>query len=346
MRDGAREVGRILDAATNRAAEALRVMEDAARFLLDDRPLTAEIKQLRHDLRAAAPIRRARDTPGDVGTSVSTSGELSRSTARDVIAAACGRLQEALRSLEEWTKLGPRDATVYESARYRAYTLEQRLLDAFPSPFVGWRLCLLLSESVCTRPWRDVARNAIDAGADCIQLREKDLSDRELLARARTLVELAAGRADIIINDRPDIALAAGAQGVHLGQTDLPLEDARALAADRLLIGVSTSNLDEAIAAQAADYCGVGPLFPSTTKAKPALSGPNYLRAYLAHKPQLPPALAISGITPRSIDELHAAAHNRPFGVAVSSYICAAEDPAGATRAILSPLSPGERGPG
>ncbi len=360
-----RDVERILDAATNRAAEALRVMEDAARFLADNRALTEELKQLRHTLRTAAPNTHTRDTKSDVGTELNTETELTRATARDVVTAASKRLQEALRSLEEWTKLrspsprgrgvrgegGNTDATqhsassptLYKSTRYNAYTLEQKLLAQLPRPFTGWRLCLLLTESLCTNPWQSVARAAIKAGADCIQLREKTLSDRDLLTRARELVELAEGRTDIIINDRPDIALAAGAQGVHLGQTDMPLEDARAIATDRLLIGVSTSNLDEAQAARTADYCGLGPMFPSATKSKPTLAGPDYLRAYLTHEPQLPPALAISGITPNNIPKLTKAAANHPFGVAVSSYICASSDPATATRELLSTLSPRER---
>ena len=346
-----RDRARITDAATNRAAEALRVMEDAARFLLDDRALTAELKQLRHGLRAAAPPPAARDTQSDVGTDVSTEAELTRTSARSVVEAASKRLQESLRSLEEWSKLPPLSPgeragvrapasppSIYESARYRAYTLEQRLLDALPSAFTGWRLCLLLTESLCARPWPDVARAAIDAGADSLQLREKNLSDRDLLARARALVEIAEGRADIVINDRPDIALAAGASAVHLGQTDLPLGEARAIVGDRLLIGVSTSNPAEAEAARAADYCGVGPMFPSTTKAKPTLSGPDYLRAYLSCAPALPPALAISGVSPESIPELVNAAAGRPFGVAVSSFICAADNPAAATRTILEAM--------
>src|SRR5207249_986750 len=90
---------------------------------------------------------------------------------------------------------------------------------------------------------------------DCLQLREKDLSDRELLRRAKALVALARPKGiAIIINDRPDIALLAGADGVHLGQTDLPIADARALGGPPLrggplVIGVSTENLDQAHAA-------------------------------------------------------------------------------------------------
>ena len=81
---------------------------------------------------------------------------------------------------------------------------------------------MLLTESACTLPWLETAEAVIEAGADCIQLREKSLSDRELVDRTRRLVELARPRAcSIVVNDRLDVALAADADGVHLGQDDL-----------------------------------------------------------------------------------------------------------------------------
>ena len=333
-----RDHARILDASGNRAAEALRVMEDAARFLIDDAPLSRELKQLRHDLRAAAPTLASRDTEADVGTTITTAGETTRRDIRDVVTAASKRLQESLRSLEEWSKLDTTSPSPFESHRYRAYTLEQRLLEALPRPFTGWCLCVLLTESLCARPWLEVADAAASAGADCLQLREKNLPTAELLARARALVECAGDRADVIINDRVDIALAAGARGVHLGQTDLPLEAARRIAGPALLLGVSTANLHQAHAARTADYCGAGPMFPSATKPKTALSGPEYLRAYLAHTPALPPVLAISGITEVNLPALTHAAAGRPFGVAVSAAVCAAPDPANACRKLLDTL--------
>jgi len=348
MTSGGRSTGRILDAATNRAAEALRVMEDAARFLLDDRSLCAEIKALRHDLRALTPSSAPghRDTPGDVGTDVSTESENVRRNERHVVAAACKRLQESLRSLEEWSKLsscsaaagaGVRGSTQsFEALRYRAYTLESQLMSRLPQGDPSFKLCLLLTESLCKNNWLDVAREAVSAGTGAVQLREKELDGAELLRRSTALLEAVGDRAAVIVNDRLDVALAAGAHGVHLGQTDLPLHVARDLAGGRLLIGVSTANLEQARAAEQADYCGVGPMFPSETKRKDTLAGPAYLAEYLAH--DLPPALAISGVTPETIPQLTEAANGRPFGVAVSSFVCCASDPARATGELLSAL--------
>ncbi|MFG0273792.1 MAG: thiamine phosphate synthase [Phycisphaerales bacterium] len=347
-----RNARRILDASANRAREALRVLEDAARFTLDDDALTQRCKTLRHDLRAALDALPGgqlqsvahRDTAGDVGTAATTDAERTRAGLRDVVIAAGKRLTESLRSIEEIAKtLDPSVAPRFESLRYRAYDLDRDLtlaMGAAPADFTGWRCCVLLTESICALPWREVAERAIDAGADCIQLREKLLPDRDLLARARELIELARGRADIVVNDRPDIALLAGARGVHLGQDDMAVADARRLAGSELLVGVSTANLEQARRARSdgADICGAGPMFLSATKPKPALAGPAYLREYLACHPPLPPVLAISAITPERIADLRAAAEGRPFGVAVSGAVCGSPDPGEAVRALLAAL--------
>ncbi|MEX2219438.1 MAG: thiamine phosphate synthase [Phycisphaerales bacterium] len=359
-------LARLIDANANRAREALRMMEDLARFALDDAALSADLKALRHDLRAALDalaergldrgmLLASRDTEHDVGTTTSTEAETRRDSPRDLALAAGARLSESLRALDEATKLVPPTASgatgvpssarpcppsQFESLRYRAYTAEQRLALALTTGRCPqWPLCLLLTESLCARPWLEVATAAIDAGAACLQLREKGLPDRELLARARRLVELAGPRGvSVIINDRPEIALLAGADGVHLGQSDIPIHDARRLAGDRLLIGLSAANADQARAAirAGADYCGLGPMFPTTTKHKPTLAGPALIRDYLAD-PILAQRthLAIGGITPGNAPALAAAGCK---GVAVSSAVCSARDPAAVCRALLAAL--------
>ena len=322
------------------------------RFTLDDRALTERCKGVRHELRAALDALPGgglatvahRDTAGDVGTTVTTPGERTRAGLRDVVVAAGKRLSESLRSIEEVAKtIDPEVASRVEALRYRAYDLDRDLtlaMGAAGPGFAGWRCCVLLTESICRRDWREVVEGAIAGGADCVQLREKGLEDGALLARARDLVDRARGRADVVINDRPDIALLAGARGVHLGQGDMSAPDARRIVGSDLLVGVSTANLEQARAAlvAGADVCGVGPMFASSTKPKDALAGPAYLREYLHHEPTLPPALAISAVTPATIPALLEAAGGRRFGVAVSSAVCGAEDPEAATRAILGAL--------
>ncbi|MFI4861677.1 MAG: thiamine phosphate synthase [Phycisphaerales bacterium JB063] len=337
---------RILDANANRAREALRVMEEAARFILNHSELAGQLKHLRHDLadalRPLPDLLYHRDTPGDVGTSISVSNEGERGSATQVASAAGKRLTEALRAIEEYGKLHramPGAAQLperIEQLRYRAYELELKLGRAMGAGEVRqWRLCLLLTEALCRASWQDVLDAALRGGADCIQIREKQMDAGPLRDRVAAVVQQARGRASIIVNDRPDIALATGAHGVHLGQTDLCPRDVRKLAGQQLIIGVSTSTIDQARRARddGADYCGVGPMYPTKTKRKDTLAGPDYLRTYL--KWNKLPHLAIGGIDAGNTDALRRLGCQ---GVAVSSAICAADDPYATTRAIITHL--------
>ena len=341
---------RIIDANANRAAEGLRVMEDVARFGLDHAELAALCKGARHDLRSALEgvpggrlgMLASRDTPGDVGTSIKAEGtETVRESLNAVAAAAAGRVMEGLRAIEEAAKVvapGGLAGSV-EKVRYRVYEIDKRLgLALGTGRAKQWRLCVLITESLCRRPWLEVARGAIEGGVDCLQLREKGLADGELLKRARALVELTRGRAEVIVNDRADIALAAGADGVHLGQEDAPVSVVRALGGDRLLVGVSTHDLGEARRAlhDGADYAGVGAMFPTTTKVRET-SGVAYLREFLGmtRETRALPHLAIGGVTPENVGPLVEAGCR---GVAVSGVVCGSEDPAAVCRALLSKL--------
>jgi thiamine-phosphate pyrophosphorylase len=203
-----------------------------------------------------------------------------------------------------------------------------------------WQLCVLVTGALCVHhSWEGVVEGAIAGGADCIQLREKDLCDSEVLGRAMRLVEMCRGaphRVATIVNDRGDIAMASGADGVHLGQGDLPVRRARAMLGSGMLIGVSTSSVGEAREAKrlGADYIGLGPMFSTTTKVKDRLAGPGLVREVLADEVLASvPHLAIGGITPERMPELRRAGVR---GVAVSSVVCGAEDPAEVCRALCS----------
>jgi thiamine-phosphate pyrophosphorylase len=201
-----------------------------------------------------------------------------------------------------------------------------------------WRLCLLLTRGQCRLPWDAVLERAIAGGVDAVQVREKSLDDAELLAHARAVRAICAPRGvATIVNDRVDIALAAEADGVHLGTGDLPLRAARGIAGDALVIGASTHSLAEARAAieAGADLCGVGAMYPSSLKPSLAPSGEAYLRAFLREFP-LFPHLAIGGVAPGRVAALARAGCQ---GVAVSSAICGAEDPEAVARAIVSELA-------
>ena len=337
---------RIIDANANRAREAMRVLEEAARFIAESEHLSAQLKTMRHDFTSATkPLPHLiyhRNTPGDVGTSITTDAEQSRDGIKGIILAAGSRLGEALRAIEEYAKLDcnaayQQLAQASEKLRYQSYEVTKQLVIAMGSGQTPqWRLCLLLTQSLCHTPWQNVLEQAIDHGTDCIQVREKEMDAGPLLQRLREVIDLVAGRADVIVNDRPDLALLAGAQGVHLGQTDLAPHEARQLLGDEMIIGVSTSNLEQAKQAKAngADYCGVGPMFATTTKHKPDLAGPAYLQDYLAWGGL--PHLAIGGITPSNIGQL---AEIGCQGIAVSAAICAADDPGQAAKELIDALA-------
>lgn len=344
-------VVRIIDANINRAREALRVMEDAARFGLDDAALCEELKGCRHDLVSAAreialppgALIANRDTTGDVGTAIAGSGEYAREGLHGMAGAAGARLSEALRAIEEGCKaLGDVPAAgKIERLRYRGYTAERRLMLALGSARRRqWCLCVLITEALCVHhPWREVVRSAIEGGADCLQLREKALESGELLSRARWMIETARplGVA-VVVNDRPDVALLAGADGVHVGQNDLAVHHVRRIVGTGMLIGVSTENLAQARAACAAgaDYCGVGPMYATETKVKPRIAGAAYLREYLAEPGvRERPHLAIGGVTAENVGELADAGCR---GVAVSSAVCGAGNPGEVAGAIRSTL--------
>jgi thiamine-phosphate pyrophosphorylase len=341
------DLARILDATANRAREALRVIEDYCRFVLDDAFLSRETKGLRHDLaealeRFGPPTEsalRARDTPGDVGTAITTESEQRRHSPLGVAQANLKRLQEALRSLEEFGKVHRPDlGQAVERLRYRSYTLEkavvlgtgarERLADA--------RLYVLMSGRTCTAALDWTIAEAAAGGADVVQLREKGLDDRALLERARN-VRRWTRKAGVlfIVNDRPDVARLAEADGVHLGQDDLPVREARRILGPEALVGVSTHNVEQLRRAvlDGASYVGVGPTFPSGTKAFAELAGLDYVRQAAAETSL--PAFVLGGINLETIGAAVAAGARR---VAVSAAVCQADDPQQAAAALRRAL--------
>lgn len=339
---------RMIDANLNRCREGMRVLEDCARFGLDDAPLSQRLKSSRHALRDAInalpttpdALIAARDTAGDVGTSISTSTEQSRSGLTDLAQAAAKRSTEALRVIEESVKSLGSPATTFESIRYTLYDIERDLILALTPPCPQWTLCVLISQGLCTHhPPEDVIKRAAQGGADCIQIREKSMPDAQLLPLASRLTKIAhSAGMHVMINDRPHIARLAGADGVHLGQDDLPISAARQLLGPRSWIGRTCPTIDHAIEAiaQGADTCGLGPVFPSTTKAKPTLAGTELIESYLSDpRTKSTPMLAISGINEHNIAKL---ARIRCPGVALSSAVCSSPSPESTCWTIVQSL--------
>jgi thiamine-phosphate pyrophosphorylase len=340
------DLGRILDAGGNRAREALRVIEDYCRFALDDAFLSRETKQVRHDLAEAladVPVQMllaARETQRDVGTRISTAAEQDRHSLRAVVHANLKRLQEALRSLEEHGKLlNPRMAGALARLRYRAYTLERALVlgAAAREQLADIKVYVLLTGSSCRAALDWTIQEAAAGGARMFQLREKRLHDGALLERARKVRRWTReASALFILNDRPDIARLAEADGVHLGQEDLPVKEARRILGPDAIIGVSTHDLDQLRRAvrDGASYVGVGPTFASETKEFAELSGVDFVRQAMAETTL--PAFVIGGVNLTTINEAVAAGARR---VAVSQAICLADDPRAAAAALLGALT-------
>lgn len=328
------EAARILDASANRAREGLRVLEDYCRFVLDDAFLTQEVKEIRHALAGALSdipahiLTHARDTEKDVGTDLTTPTELERSSLCQVVRASSKRVQEALRSLEEYAKMAwPRASASCEKLRYRAYTLEKAILvhDRARLRFDKARLYVLLTRGLARAGLDWTIAEAAAGGANVFQLREKSIPDRELIdladsvrrwtQRAQTL---------FIMNDRPDIARLVGADGVHLGQDDMSVTEARRILGPDGLIGVSThapADIDRAIR-DGADYLGVGPVFPSGTKSFQQLAGLELVR-HAAATTSLP-WFAIGGIEAGNVAQVLRAGGSR---IAVSRAVIAADEP-------------------
>ena len=325
---------RIVDASANRVREALRVLEDHCRFVLGDALLSAACKEIRHDLAAAlgdlpgSLLLAARDTVHDVGTAISTDAERSRDSLEAIVAANAKRLQEGLRSLEEYGKLLSDDfGAKIERLRYASYTLEKSLVlgNDGRKRLASARLYALVTESACRASLVGTVRELAEGGVDVIQLREKGAGDRTILAKAREIREITRRFGVVfLMNDRPDLARLAEADGVHLGQEDVTVADARRILGPDALIGVSTHSLDQLRTAleDGANYVGVGPTFASPTKTFAEFPGIAYVREAAQATSRV--AFAIGGITLDNVDQVLAAGATR---VAVSAALCGADDP-------------------
>jgi len=169
-----------------------------------------------------------------------------------------------------------------------------------------------------------VAETAIDSGVSFIQLRDKRSNDRDLLDKAKALARLTKDNNCVfIVNDRADIALASGADGVHIGQEDLPISHARTILGDDRIIGISTHDIDQAVTAQAegADYIGVGPVFRTSTKPGLEAIGLDIVRR-VAEEIDIP-AFFIGGINATNVEEISARGGKR---IAVASAVLKSDD--------------------
>jgi len=329
-------VCRILDANLDRAREGMRIVEEWCRFGLNNADLSETCKIIRQELAGwhSDDLRAARDTPNDPGTDLSHPNEERRENITAVLQANLCRVEEALRVLEEYGKLyNPKLSQACKEMRYEVYTLEsqfsahhrRQLLEAAQLYLVTSPSDRLLT----------VVEAALQGGLTLVQYRDKDANDTERIANGRQLKQLCQRYGALfIMNDRVDLALAVDADGVHLGQQDIPIAFARQLLGAQRIIGRSTTNPEEMQRAidEGADYIGVGPVYETPTKPK-AAAGLDYVRYAVEHSPI--PWFAIGGVDMNNLREVFSAGGSR---VAVVRAIMQAEQPTLVTQYFLSQL--------
>ncbi len=334
---------RVIDANLDRIGEGLRILEDITRFVLDDAEFFKQLKSLRHELLASYPIQllAARKVGEDVGVVVKVAEE-KRNGLPTLVIANARRVQESLRVLEEFAKLPAVPQTLepakFEQARFALYDIEQklvsRLLRRDKINNLAGLYVILDTQALGGRNEIEAARQVIQGGARVIQLRDKQRSKSELLGIAQELKKLCAESGVLfIINDWLDLALAADSDGLHLGQKDLPVREARRLLPMDKLVGCSTATLAEAIQAQSdgADYIAVGSIYPTLSKKDFRLAGLETLKQ-IRREVSLK-VVAIGGINHTNVEEVIKAGAD---GVAVIRAVLEADDVERATHQLVA----------
>lgn len=270
---------RILDANANRCAEGLRVVEEIARFVVEDQSLLVRIKGIRHAVRKGmdaftSASYRFRDSREDIGRRCTTDSELSRGSMENIARANFARAEEALRVLEEFGKLViTHVAEEFKALRFELYEIERAFFGKtnprakLPvSPF----LYAILDRAIVARA--DVAVTAVslvEGGIDLLQYRAKGVHTDEQRADLLAIISAAACRSvPVIVNDDPALAFETGAHGVHLGAHDPAPEEARRMLGPDRIIGVTMHSVQEleGIDLDVVDYVAVGAIYASPTK--------------------------------------------------------------------------------
>ena len=305
-----RQTLRIVDANLNRAGEGLRFLEEIARLVLNDARITGQLKNMRHRLLIGndalqQKLLEVRDSAGDVGVDIDVSGEEKERDLPQALVANARRAQEALRTLEELAKvrdmLPVLDSEQYKKVRFDLYGIERDLLSRLLAQdkigLIYGLYTIIDTQILGNRTHLEVADQIIRGGARVIQLRDKESPKKQLLPVARQLRELCRQHGVLlIINDHLDLALETDADGLHVGQDDLPVAVARRLLPPGKILGCSVTSVEKAVAAQndGADYLGAGSIYPTSTKEGTVVIGLEELR--LIKQATSLPVVAIGGI--------------------------------------------------
>jgi thiamine-phosphate pyrophosphorylase len=336
---------RIIDANCNRAAEGLRVIEDIARFTLNDAELSQRLKLIRHELIAGLNSYRydminQRNTPEDVGST----GERisSQEDMPAILSANSKRSQEALRVLEEIAKIDSNglslDSNKFKQMRFDIYEIERVLLSKILRKdkilSITGLYPIIDTASLPGRDLQEITRRLISADVKIIQLRDKSSDKDKVFMLANQINEICQSNGvTFIVNDFIDVALAINADGVHLGLSDLPVKVARRILPVDKIIGCSVSTVSQALKAvqDGADYIAVGSIFPTISKLDAQITGLNTISEI--RKATDVPVVAIGGISLENAgDVLEAGADS----IAVISAIFSTPDIFGSAKSFVS----------
>jgi len=303
------EIYSVMDANINRCIEGIRVCEDIFRFSVKNL-LSSEFKNLRHKITgiisviSSGALLNSRDVFKDEQKFVNTYSEMKRESVKDIFRSNIRRSIEASRVIEEFSKsIHPDIASGFQEIRFALYDIEKR----------GWELlekreqmdkfrfslyAIIDSAFVPEGQMVETSKILADSGADIIQLRMKDASGRDYLSMSEKISAVCRDKDVLfIVNDRVDIAMICGAHGIHLGQDDVPVYNARSISGGSLITGISTSSLDEAAAVTDADYIAIGPVFPTSSKDGSMLDGVGIETVKKVCSITDKPVVAIGGIT-------------------------------------------------
>ncbi len=341
------QILRIIDANLNRIGEGLRLLEDIARLLLNDATLSQQLKTMRHqmvkgDRSFNQRLLNARDSESDVGINIEAPEQDKQRGLPTTVVANSRRVQESLRTIEELAKAPGMaiklDSEKFKQARFDLYSIERNLLAKLlrqeKIKHISGLYVIIDTQALKGRSHIEVAKQVIRGGARIIQLRDKLTPKNKLLPIAQQLEKLCAEHDVLfIVNDYLDLALAADADGLHLGQDDLPTKATRKLLPIDKILGRSTTTVEQAVAAEAdgADYIAVGSIYPSPSKKEAKVVGLKTLRQIRGAVAS--PLVAIGGITADNAAEVIAAGAS---SVALISAILEAKSAEEAARQIAT----------
>jgi len=305
------------------------VVEDIARFFYNNKNMASQLREVRHTLRKKTDhlkdnLLTSRDSKRDVGRIISISNTLDKKeSVNNIINANFKRAQEAMRTIEEMLKLTDYNLSKeVEQERFRIYTLEKeynKMKRTIPRGLYG-----ITGEKFAGGKGNiQCVRDMIAGGIEVIQYREKEKPLREKIEEIKEIRGICReNNVLFIVNDHIDIALLVEADGIHVGQKDMHISDVRRLVGEEMIIGLSTHSPEQAKQAvlDGADYIGVGPIFPTTTKDTPSV-GLEYLE-YASKNIDIP-FVAIGGIKVHNIEKISV---RNPYSVCLVSEIVGATD--------------------